>query len=35
MNIWPGVALLLGILVIGSAFALYALLSERRAHRKG
>lgn len=30
MNIWPGVALLLGILLFGSAFSLYALWSDRR-----
>lgn len=35
MNIWPGVVLLLGILVIGTAFAVYALWSDRRARRKG
>ena len=34
MNIWPGVVLLLGILIAGTAFVLYALWSDRRARRK-
>lgn len=34
MNIWPGVVLLLGILVAGLAFVAYALWSDRRARHK-
>jgi hypothetical protein len=32
MNIWPGVVLVVGILAIGTVFALYALFSDRRRH---
>ena len=31
MNIWPGVALVLGVFVAGTVMVLYALWSDRRA----